>query len=256
MFPIFQIGSLSIQVSGLFYLLGLWLGLSIAEKYSYKRGVPSNIIYNLVFITLISGIIFARLIYIINFPSAFRDDPLSVISPNPNMLDLAGGLAGGFLAALIYIIRKKLDVNLIADTFVPVFNILIISTALSDFATGSNFGLPSSLPWAIELWGANRHPIQIYELFAACATLFILWPSRKWIYNLRPGGIFWVFLAFSSFGKLVLEIFRADSAIFIGQYRGMQILALLLLLLSQWKLRGKFPKIEKPKELNSELLPN
>lgn len=76
MLPVLQIGPLALQLPGLMLLLGLWMGLSLAEKFSIKRNYPADDLYNLVFITLISAVIGARLGFALQNLEAFRVSPL------------------------------------------------------------------------------------------------------------------------------------------------------------------------------------
>lgn len=92
MLPILHIGPLAIQVPGLVLLLGLWLGLSLTERYAPRYGMDSKILYNLVIISILAGVVGARLLYVARFPDAFLSKPASIISLNPSLLDLWGGV--------------------------------------------------------------------------------------------------------------------------------------------------------------------
>ena len=245
MLPILHIGPLTIPTSGIIYILGLWVGLSFAEKHSKRRGIEASALYNLVLVSLLVGIIAARLVYVARYPSSFLADPLSIVLPNPNMLDLPGGLAGGSLAALIYANRKKLGFYQTLDALTPALAIMAISASLANLSSGNAYGSLTDLPWSIELWGAKRHPAQLYEMLGACLTLFVMWPARPWLDMLKPGGVFWAFLALSSFSRLFLEAFRGDSIILLDHYRGMQILALAILMVSLWFLGKNLPDSRK-----------
>jgi prolipoprotein diacylglyceryl transferase len=242
MLPFVHIGPLTIPTPGLIMIVGLWIGLSLSEKYSNKHGLTANNLYNLVFISIVAGIITARIVYILQFPSPFLTDPLSSFLPNPNMLDLPGGLAGCMIASMIYIQQKKLGVWQTLDALTPMFAVLAVSIPLSNLASGDGYGSPSNLPWAFELWGTRRHPSQIYELLAASFILIGFWPSRFWIHQLRPGGYFLMFLVATSTCKLVLEAFRGDSLLILQHYRGTQVFALVILLISLWGLRKRLPQ--------------
>lgn len=236
MLPVLQIGPLTISTQGLIIILGLWIGLSLAEKHSNKHDIEANFLYNLVFTFLIVSIITARLVYVTRYPSSFLTEPINIVALNPNMLDLSGGLAGGVLSVFIIASRKNLRFSQIMDTLTPILGVLAIFLSLANFASGDAYGAPADLPWAIELWGARRHPVQVYEALSAGLTLFILWPGRTWLSLLKPGGYFWAFLALSSFNRLILEAWRGDSMLILGKYRGIQLLALTILLLSLWVL--------------------
>lgn len=228
MLPILQIGPLALQTPGLMYLLGLWFGLSLAEKFAPRRGMSADTLYNLVFTGLISGIIGARLGYVFQYPDAFLASPLSLISLNPGLLDPFSGFAAALIAAFIYGARKKLEFWNTLDALTPFFAVFLIGTALANAASGAAFGMETSLPWGIDLWGAKRHPTQFYELGGAVAILLWLGRLSKQT-DLPAGKLFLAFLALTAGARLFLEAFRGDSALILGGIRAAQVAAWLVL---------------------------
>ena len=174
MFPIINIGPLAIQVPGLALILGLYLGLSLAERYSNRHNISSNTLYNLVFIVLIAGVVGARLTYVLHHPDAFAGEPLNILSLNPALLDLFGGIVGATIASMIYGQRQKLTLWSTLDALTPAFAVFSVAIGIAHLASGDAFGAPTELPWGIELWGAKRHPTQIYESIAATIILVLL----------------------------------------------------------------------------------
>lgn len=237
MFPILQIGPLAIQVPGLVLLLGLWLGLSLAERHAPHRGVPPNLLYNLVFVALIAAVVGARLTYVLRYPSIFSSDPLGLISLNPGLLDPWGGLVAGTIAALIYGQRKGLEFYSTLDALTPAFAVISIAIGLSHLASGAAFGTTTELPWGIEIWGARRHPTQIYESLAAAMVLALLWPGRERWRDAPPGTYFLTFVALSALARLFLEAFRGDSLLLPVGLRAAQVVAWVVLAASLWDLK-------------------
>jgi phosphatidylglycerol:prolipoprotein diacylglycerol transferase len=175
MFPILQIGPLALRTPGLLLLLGAYLGLSLTERYAVRRGIKADPLYNLFFLVAATGLIGARISFAIQHINLFRDTPLNLISLDPSLLNPWGGLAAGLIAALVYGQRKKLAFWFTLDAYTPGFAVFAVTLGLSHFASGNAFGAPTSLPWEIDLWGAHRHPSQIYESIAAAIILFIIW---------------------------------------------------------------------------------
>lgn len=231
MLPVINIGPLALQTPGLLVILGLWLGLNLAEKWSSRFKIDPQSIYNLVFISLISGILGARIIFIARHLDTFRQAPLNTISLNPGLLDPIGGLAVAFLAALIFTNRKNIPFWPLADALTPLVAVTTIFFALSQFASGDAFGSPTDLPWGLFLWGANRHPVQLYNALAALLILVYL-RHHTLGHEQSPGQTFLIFIALSSFSRIFLETFRGDSLITLYNLRTAQILAFLLLALS------------------------
>jgi prolipoprotein diacylglyceryltransferase len=236
MLPVLQIGPLALQTPGLAYLLGLWLGLSLAERAAPRYKISPETLYNLALTALISGLAGARLAFIAqNFP-AFAADPGSALSLNPGLLDPWGGLAGGFLGGLIYAQRKALSAWPTLDALTPLLAVMSVAGALANLASGSGFGAPTSLPWAIEIWGAARHPSQVYELIAAAAILWLAWPRSVQAAGTPAGQAFLRFLSLSAAARLFLEAFRGDSLLIFGGLRLAQVLAWGVLAAGLWGL--------------------
>lgn len=243
MFPFLQIGPLALQVPGLLLLLGLWLGLTLAERHAPRYGVNGNSLYNLVFIGLVSGVVGARLAYVFRYPGIFAGNPASLVSLNPGLLDLWGGMAAGVISALVYGQRKKIPFWPALDALTPVFAVLAAALSLANLASGAAFGAPADLPWAIELWGAPRHPTQVYHFLAAAAILWIVWPGRGPVGRLQAGEngrfsgiVFLSFVALSAGASLFLEAFRGDSSLLPGGLRSAQVIAWFVLAASLWGL--------------------
>jgi prolipoprotein diacylglyceryltransferase len=242
MLPVVDIGPLSIQTSGLLLLIGLWVGLLRTERYARRLGLDANQIYNLTMITLLAGLVGARLVYAGQHPGAFTGNLLGLLALTPEMLDPLGGIVVGLLAAFIYGQRKNIPLWNTLDAFTPAFAILMIVIGLSHLASGRAYGAPSDLPWSISLWGAERHPTQIYETLIAIAITVLIWPREKQRWAETPGVRFLIFLAANSAARLFLEAFRGDSHILFASLRTAQIVSWVLLALSIYLIRRRLTR--------------
>jgi prolipoprotein diacylglyceryltransferase len=237
MLPVLNIGPLAIQLPGLLLLLSLWLGLTLAEKTVHHHKMTTNDLYNLVFTILIGAVISARLVFVANYPSAFIKSPWSIFSLSPELLDSWGGIGGGFLAGILFMQRRKLHLLPTLDALVPALAVLAIFIALADYASGNAFGSPTKVPWGIELWGAVRHPTQIYQAIAATIILVLIKSKQDLFIGLPDGVYFLVFLAASAASQLFLEYFRGDSILLPGGFREPQVVAWLILASCLWWLQ-------------------
>ena len=233
MMPILQIGPLAVQLPGLIIILGLWLGLSLGEKYTKKFKVDKNLLYNLVFLSIVSGIIGGRILYIIRFPEAFKASPASIISINPGLLDPVGAFLVAALVSVIFLQKKKIEILRTLDAMTPIFAVVAIALSLSRLASGDGYGSPTNAPWAIELWGTQRHPTQIYEALLGVLILWKLWPDKLILTNRRSGEYFIHFIIMTSMLRIFTEAFHGDSSItpFLG-VREIQLASLAILFLS------------------------
>ena len=244
MFPVLQVGPLSLQAPGLILLIGIWLGLVIAERLAPRFGANPNHLYNLVFVTLIAGLVGARFSYALEHLEAFLQSPLNIFSLNPGLLDPIGGIAVGLVVAIIYMNRKQIPPWPTLDALTPFLSVMWIAFGLSNLASGKAFGSETGLPWGIELWGATRHPTQVYQILAGLSILAVIWPARspaKSAYQV-PGKTFWLFLAWSSIAWMLIEAFRGDSVLLPGGVRAAQVVAWLVLAVSLWQI-GKLRQV-------------
>ena len=88
------------------------------------------------------------------------------------------------------------------------------------------FGAPTTVPWAIDLWGASRHPSQIYETIAA--ALIFLAILRLKSRSFFSGFIFTLWILLTAIGRLFLEAFRGDSVLIFDGLRSAQVVSLAL----------------------------
>jgi len=234
MLPTIHIGPLVIQVPGLLLLFGLWLGMSLAEKHSTRHGIQANHVYSFTIATLLCAAVSARLIYVIRNLDNFLNSPASIVSLNPGLLDPFGALLGSSLVLIIFSRRNKYNLWALLDALAPILAVLMITISLANLASGKGYGYPTRLPWAIPLFGASRHPTQIYELIAAGIVLAVLWPGNRRVQFQRTGVYALCVIAATAGCRLIFEAFRADSDLITGGLRSMQVTAWLVLAVSLW----------------------
>jgi phosphatidylglycerol:prolipoprotein diacylglycerol transferase len=232
MFPILQIGPLAIRLPGLLLVGGLWLAMVLVEREASHREIQDSLLTNMIFYALIAGLIGARLGHALHYLDAYVQNPLAFISLNMDALAPLEGIVAAGLAAWIYAQRKGLALLPTLDALTPGFSAFAVFVGIAHLSSGDAFGATTQLPWAIELWGAYRHPSQIYEILAAALILLLVWRSRRW--PMFSGFLFLEWLAATALGRLILEAYRGDSAIVLGSLRAAQLASAVILLVSLW----------------------
>lgn len=233
MFPTISIGPASMPVPGLVMIIGLWVGLTLSEKFSSNYEVEEDFLYNLTFITLVAGLLGARITYIASAPGSFVENPLSIIALNITALDPVGGLAIGAAAGLYYTHRKRMLSWSTLDALSPLATVLYISLGVSHLASGKAYGIETNLPWGIDLWNATRHPTQVYEILLGFLLLGWLWLTIR-EFSMPRGQTFSSMMLILTIGHLIIAGFRADLPTFAGGIRTGQIAAYAGLALSLW----------------------
>lgn len=235
MLPSISIGPYLLQTPGLALLLGVWIGLTLVEKEAVRLKLDKEIVYNMVFWSLVAGILGARLAYAARFMNVYLDDPLSLVALNPSTLSPQAGLLLGIAAAVGYGWWKKLPLRPTLDTIAPGLAIFMIGFGVAHILSGDAFGSPTELPWAIYLWDENRHPTQIYEIVLAIGILFAVW--KRPFSRMGAGLNFLVAVSLTSASRLFLEAFRGDSLLWVGGLRAAQVASLGILLICLYMIR-------------------
>ncbi|GAB4478565.1 MAG: prolipoprotein diacylglyceryl transferase [Anaerolineales bacterium] len=234
MLPILQIGPFALRTPLLLTLLGLYLGISLAERRLPKGSLSISQLNNLVFLGLGSGLIAARLFFALQHWSIFAQSPLSLLSLDAGLLDPWAGLTVGIFAILIYGQRQQLSLWASLDALTPLFAVLGVFLSLAWFASGAIYGMPTELPWGLELWGAKRHPVALYQAIAALIILIGFW--RRWGKGDYPGQVFLQFTLATAASLLFVETWRAASPTLPGGLRTVQSVAWLVMALCFWLL--------------------
>src|SRR5262245_8078107 len=227
MFPFLRIGPFLIQMPGLALLAGLWAAMTLAEKEALRLKLNAAAISNMIFYSLIGGLIGARLIYAVQYLDIYLANPLSLFSLNTSTLNPVAGLIISVIIACLFGRRQKFLLRPTLDALAPGLAMMMIAIGVSNFFSGNGYGSPTHLPWAIYLWGEFRHPTQIYETVAAL-IVFVIWKaigvesqgSRISILQL---------VALSASARIFLEAFHGDSLIWPGGFRAAQVIGLMIL---------------------------
>jgi prolipoprotein diacylglyceryl transferase len=226
MLPILQLGPLALQLPGLIILLGVWVGTHLIEREAPRHRLPAGTLSNMIFFSLLGGIAGARLGYAVRFLEVYLKDPLGMISLNPHTLAPFEGVVAALIVALIYGQRRQLPLFPPLDAFAPGLASMAIFLGLANISSGDAFGAPTTVPWAIDLWGASRHPSQIYETIAATLVFFVI--QRLKIRSPFPGFIFTLWILLTSISRLFLEAFRGDSVLIFDGLRNAQVVSLAI----------------------------
>ena len=231
MFPILNLGPLSIPAPEFILLLGFWLGSLLSERSAVHYQIESNQIGKLIWTCLAAGIIGGRLSYIASNPGAFWGNLISILSINPNLLDPTGGILISIVVGYFYHIKLGLPLLRLLDAITPFLVVLVGALSLSSFASGSGFGTATTLPWGTYLWGEIRHPVQLYILLGDITTLIIILTIKK-LDNYWSGKTFLIFITLASGFRMFLMGFQEDTPIIAGTLRLNQIIAWMILAIS------------------------
>jgi phosphatidylglycerol:prolipoprotein diacylglycerol transferase len=231
-FPILNVGPAAIQLPGLILLAGFWVSLQVAGRRAKKRGLSEDAVFNAGFVALSAGLVGARLGYVVLHWSAYQNDLSGILALTTGGLSVPAGLLAGSAGAALYLHRHRPPVAELLDVLAPAVALMLAFISFANLSSGAAYGQLSDVPWAIDLWGARRHPTQLYELLAALFTFGLLLKVE----SRRPytGFLFGLLVAVYSGARLFLEAFRADPWVLADGYRATQAIGLGMLLAAMW----------------------
>jgi phosphatidylglycerol:prolipoprotein diacylglycerol transferase len=224
MLPIVLIGPIALPTYPLLLLAGLWAGMALAAYRARQLGLNGDHVYNAGLYGLIAGIIGARLWFVLAHWENYAPDLTQAFSLSRSALSTGEGVIIAGLVVLIYLQRHNVPLGTFFDAVAPGLALMIVIGNLGALLGGVALGLPADLPWAVEIGGVARHPVQLYEAIAALSILVVLFYGRAW--RPWPGFQFWLFVALYGLSRLLLEIFRAKSYLIGDGYLAGQIVAL------------------------------
>ena len=139
-----------------------------------------------------------------------------------------GVLLGGMLAGHLWCRWNQFDEVKLADSAALALPVVQALASVGLLLSGEAFGIPTTLPWGVPLFGTVRHPTQIYIMLAALIVLGVLaWLSRR---PLPVGTLAAAYLGLNGLALLLIEALRADSLVLPGGIRVAQVFGLALML--------------------------
>jgi len=177
---------------------------------------------NIALVSVIAGIVGARIYWIIiEWPLYFGPDGTwyKMFFVWEGGLGIWGGIAGGFLSGWLMCRKYSIRFLRLADAIAPAFLIAQGIGRLGNWWNQELYGLPSTLPWALEIDPLHRvagysqyatfHPTFLYEMlwdFAGAAALLLL--ERR--LRLGRGKLFASYIVTYATGRFLIEFLRID----------------------------------------------
>ena len=223
----FSLGPFDVRL----YALSLLAGIAAATWITMRRwkagGGDPDLVLEVALWSVLAGIIGARIYHDITSSNQLGSQWYAPFAIWEGGLGIWGGVAAGVAVGAIVVRRRGASVFRFMDAAAPA---LLVAQGIGRFGNYFNqelFGGPTDLPWALEVDGRYRpaaypldatyHPTFLYEMlwnFAGAALL--VWIGRR--YRIRPPGLFCLYVAIYSLGRIFWEQLRVDpSRMLLGQ---------------------------------------
>jgi phosphatidylglycerol:prolipoprotein diacylglycerol transferase len=195
------------------FLLGTWLGMREARR----LGFDEDKLVNVILVVLISSVLGARALYVMEHIQEFRREWGSVLALWQGGLTLYGGIVAGTVAGLVSARHFGLPMWTVADALAPSLALGTAIGRIGCFLNGCCYGKPTHLPWAVhfpadsfaglEFGNAAVHPSQLYFALAGFGLFALVWSLRRRFGV--PGTLFWTFIVLFALVRIPLDMTRS-----------------------------------------------
>lgn len=237
MYPLIPIGPLNLSSGGLLLIVAVLLAGWRLGRVARQRGgaTLADQAERCVYPVLLGAVIGGRLWYGLFNWDLYGPTPRLFLALRLGDLAWPGALIGGMLAGYLWCRVRGFGILALADSAALVLPVAQIIASLGLLLSGEAFGMPTTLPWGIPLFGTLRHPTQIYFALAAGANLGILyWLASK---PVPAGTLMAGYLGLQGLTLLLVEALRADSLLLPGGTRAAQVVGLALILYALYRVR-------------------
>lgn len=233
--------SLAILVAVLWMIFWIWRNMRKGDK------LPEDTIFSIAIIGIVSGVVFARLLHVIDNIVVAKVHPELAISGVVNDytqdwgaiiggegLTAWGAVLGAALGIWIFCKIKKIKIGYFFDMLAPAVIMAQAIGRVGCLFNGCCYGVSTDLPWGMKYTNSNlaacaagvTHPTVIYEIIFNVLAFVLLYKLRN---KLKPAGsLFVLYLCLYSAWRLGIDFLR-DGAPFFFDLHQAQFIGLVIL---------------------------
>lgn len=216
-----DVGPFTFRIYGLMYAVAITAAVLITRRRWAAQGGDPALVVDVAIVAVPIGIIGGRLYFLATSWSEVPDAWWGPLAVWRGGLGIWGGIAAGTLAGVWVLHRRGVTIAPFLDAAAPALLVAQAIGRIGNYFNQELFGRPTTLPWGLEIDPAHRpdayagsatfHPTFLYELIwnLGLAGLLVLLGQR---YRIRPPGLFALYVAGYSFGRIFDELLRVDPA--------------------------------------------
>jgi prolipoprotein diacylglyceryl transferase len=240
----FDLGPLFVHAYGLAYVVAVLAAVAMTVRRWEARGGDRALVYEVALWGFPAGLIGGRLYFLATSWSQVPDHWWGPFAIWQGGLGIWGGIAAGTLVGLWVLRRRGADIPVFLDTAAPALLVAQAIGRVGNYFNQELFGGPTRLPWGLQIDAAHRpagyagyttfHPTFLYELiWNLLLAGLLVWLGRR--RAVRAPGLFALYVAGYSLGRIGEELIRVDPAQHIlGLRLNFYVAALLLLAAIVW----------------------
>ena len=219
MLPELDLGPITLQTFGICFALGFLASGALVARRLRELGKPVDWAYEIVFASLVGGLVGSRIDYIVQNYDDVSDDLAGALFSGSGLVWF-GGVVGGAIGVLLwarwrgFLEPRMFDVN--APALALGYAIGRVGCQLSG---DGDYGVATDLPWGMAYpegsvaTNEEVHPTPVFETVAMGLVALLLWQLRD---RLRPGALFGLYLVLAGVERLLIELIRRTDAVLAG----------------------------------------
>jgi phosphatidylglycerol---prolipoprotein diacylglyceryl transferase len=219
MYPFIHIGHFNLPTFGLMLWLAAVAAAVVVDRGFRRAGIDADAV-GIVAITVVAGIVGAKLWHVLDTPADFRELGWRVLYDSAGFA-WYGGLLFGISALVFQGWWAKIGALRTLDLAAPAAAIGYGVGRIGCFLSGDGcYGIPTSLPWGmsfphgIDPTIVRVHPTPLYEMAAGLLIGWWLW--RRGGKAHATGAILGQYLALSGIARFLVEFIRRNPKVLWG----------------------------------------
>jgi len=223
----FNIFGFNVYYYSLCILLGVVVAYILITREGKKQGLPKEFISDLIFYTLIIGILGARVYYCVFNLDYYLANPSEILKIYNGGLAIHGGVIAGLIFVYFYTKKKNISFIKILDIVAPA---VIIAQCfgrwgnffnqeahggITTYQNLKNMHIPEFIINGMHIEGKYYYPTFFFESIWCLIGFIILMIARK-NKNLRKGFQIGFYFIWYGIGRFFIEALRTDSLMFFG----------------------------------------
>lgn len=223
----FNIFGFNVYYYSLCILLGVIVAYILITREGKKQGLPKEFISDLIFYTLIIGILGARVYYCVFNLDYYLANPSEILKIYNGGLAIHGGVIAGLIFVYFYTKKKNVSFIKILDIVAPA---VIIAQSfgrwgnffnqeahggITTYQNLKNMHIPEFIINGMHIEGKYYYPTFFFESIWCLIGFIILMIARR-NKNLRKGFQIGFYFIWYGIERFFIEAFRTDSLMFFG----------------------------------------
>ncbi len=238
---IFKIGDIEIRWYSLLILVACFMVLYLTQNEAQRFGIKREFIFNMLFWALITGIIGARLYYVLFNLDIYLKDPAEILKVWHGGLAIHGGLIAGVLTIILYCKKYKVRTIRILDFLVVS---LLLGQAIGRWGNFFNqeahgaattvshlqaMFIPDFIIKGMTIDGVVYTPTFLYESIVCFIGFIVLLLIRRSKYT-KVGTMTAAYLIIYGTLRFFIEISRTDALMLAG-FKIAQIVSVIMIII-------------------------